>query len=82
MAKNDLKHKVTKKDLEANDGALESAGVKAGDVVGIPVKDTVILTATKNTTLADGKFVKQGEQVEVSVEYAERVKKEKASNFK
>ena len=82
MAKNDLKHKVTKKDLEVNDGELERAGIKAGDEIGIPIKDTVIITATKNTTLADGTFVKQGEQVEVSKEYAERVKKEKANNFK
>lgn len=45
-------------------------------------QEKVVLTATKNTFLADGTFVKQGDKVEVSREYADRVKKEKANNFK
>jgi len=44
--------------------------------------EKVILTATKNTFLADGTFVKQGDKVELSREYAERLKKERANNFK
>jgi len=45
-------------------------------------KKKVTLTATRNTNLANGKFVKKGEQVEVTAEYAERVKKEKNKSFK
>jgi len=45
-------------------------------------QEKVVLTATKNTFLADGTFVKQGDKVEVSREYADRVNKEKANNFK
>lgn len=44
--------------------------------------DKVELTALKNTYLADGTFVRKGDKVKVTKEYAERVKKEKANNFK
>lgn len=44
-------------------------------------EETVILTATENTTLADGTFVAKGEKVEVSTEYADRVKKENNRSF-
>lgn len=44
-------------------------------------EETVILTATENTTLADGTFVAKGEKVEVPKEYADRVKKENNRSF-
>jgi len=37
-ARYEIKHVVTKKDLEANEG-LEEQGVKEGDVVEIPTED-------------------------------------------
>jgi hypothetical protein len=42
----------------------------------------VTLTATRNTQLANGKFVKEGDSVEVTAEYAKRVKAEGNKNFK
>ena len=45
-------------------------------------EDKVILTAVENTTLADGTFIAKGEKVEVTAEYAERVKAEKNKSFK
>ena len=41
----------------------------------------VILTAVENTQLADGTFIAQGEKVEVTAEYAERVKRENNKSF-
>lgn len=45
-------------------------------------KGKIELTALKNAYLADGTFVSKGDKVEVSEEYAERLKKEKSNNFK
>ena len=45
-------------------------------------KEKVILTATKNTYLADGTFVKRDEKVEVTREYAERLKLDRVKDFK
>lgn len=45
-------------------------------------KDEVILTATENTFLADGRFIAKGEKVAVPKEYAERVKKENNKSLK
>lgn len=75
-------HEVTKEDLEINEGALESAGIKEGDIVELTDENMVILTATRNTTTADGTFVKEGEQIAVTEEYAERVRAEGNKNFK
>lgn len=78
--KNTIKHTVTQKDLDINKGALEKAGIKKGDKINLP--KFVTLTATRNTKLADGTFVKKGEKVEVTTEYAGRVKRENNKNFK
>jgi len=45
-------------------------------------KNTVILTAKENTFLADGKFIAKDTKVEVSAEYAKRLKQEQSKNFK
>lgn len=45
-------------------------------------EEKVILTAVENTQLADGTFIAQGEKVEVTKEYAERVKRENNKSFK
>jgi hypothetical protein len=42
----------------------------------------VEIKAINNTTLANGKFVKKGDKVEVSREYAERIKQENNKHFK
>lgn len=62
-----------KRRIEAQKGQEEKPVVK---------KDTVTLTAVENTTLADGTFVPKGAKVDVSAEYAERVKAEKNRFFK
>lgn len=82
MKKQNIKHKVNKMDIEANGGALEKAGIKEGDIVGIPIEDTVELEATRNTNLPDGTFIAKGQKVEVSAEYAERVRIEGNKSFK
>jgi len=44
-------------------------------------QETVIITAVKNTTLADGTFVAKGEKVEVPKEYAQRLEQENSKEF-
>jgi hypothetical protein len=44
-------------------------------------QEKVTLTATENTTLADGTFVAKGEKVEVTKEYADRIELEKNKSF-
>ena len=43
--------------------------------------ETCIIIAQYNTQLADGTFVPKGKEVEVTAEYAERLKKEKVKDF-
>ena len=45
-------------------------------------EEKVTLTAVENTQLADGTFIAEGEKVEVTREYAERVKRENNKSFK
>lgn len=45
-------------------------------------EELVTLTAVENTQLADGTFIAKGEKVEVTREYAERVKRENNKSFK
>lgn len=42
----------------------------------------VTMEAVQNTTMADGTFVFKGQKVEVTAEYAERVKRENNKSFK
>ena len=44
-------------------------------------EEKVIITAVENTSLADGTFVAKGEKVEVTAEYAERIKSEQNKSF-
>lgn len=48
-------HLVTEEDVEANDGALEEAGIGEGDTVGLPIVEEI----TEDETDGDEKKLRQ-----------------------